>query len=344
MWNTKYVSRYKTNTVKIRSKVYKLTNVFRNVTRSHICSEVRNSCTRGNIRTLYVKYGNSRKSKYRKTPYSNIRSMHLEQGKRYRLHLYERYVYTEPVLREADTQTHKRTVMCTVSRRKQSGTERKQEDPVSYVYAHINYIKFMFVGIGTNTKKLNTPCKKGYVSGKNYALVKKEKPDNMCSIEGTKLAAGRLENCDKTVSEDYGSLSVRSKMEAKSEDGPEMDVDSATPEGQNGKKFNIIYSCEALIICILSVQVLNNGNTITVILLSRLHIMSHSRGTLPIVILYIVYAWLWVLTRYLCIIVQSLTVVSFASIYVTIPLMPYKLYLMLSGVYRGSFRPRRYRE
>ncbi len=137
---------------------------------------------------------------------------------------------------------------------------------------------------------------------------------------------------------------MRSKMEAKSEDGPEMDVDGATPEGQNGKKFNRISSCEPLIICILSVQVLNNGNIITVILLSRLHIMSHIRGTLPLVNHYIVYACLWVLTRYLCIIVQSLAVVSFTSIYLTIPLLPYTLYFMLSGVYRGIFRPRRYRE
>ncbi len=94
MWNTKYVSRYKTNTVKIRSKVYKVTNVFCNVIRSKICSDAKNTI-RGNIRTAYVKYGNSRKSKYIKTPYSNIRSMYLEQGKRYRLHRCEMYVYTD---------------------------------------------------------------------------------------------------------------------------------------------------------------------------------------------------------------------------------------------------------
>jgi hypothetical protein len=282
MWNTKYVSRYKTNTVKIRSKVYKVTNVFRNVIRSKKCSDAKNTI-RGNIRTAYVKYDNSRKSKYIKTPYSNIRSMYLEQGKRYRLHRCEMYVYTEPVLRKANTHTHKRTVKCTVSRRKQSGTERKQETPVLYVCAHIDYSKFIFVGTGTNTKKLNTQSKKGYVIGKKYALVKKESRDNMCIIEGTKLSAGRLESCDKTVSGDYGILSVRSKMEAKSEDGPEMDVDGATPEGQNGKKFNRISSYEPLIVCILSVKVLKKDNIITVTSLSRLHIMSHSRGTLPIV-------------------------------------------------------------
>jgi hypothetical protein len=166
----------------------------------------------------------------------------------------------------------------------------------------------------------------------------------MCIIEDTKLSAGRLESCDKTVSGDYGILSVRSKMEAKAEDGPEMDVDEATLEGQNGKKFNRISSYEPLIICILSVEVLNKGNIIPVTSLSRLHIMSHSRGTLPIVDRYIVYVCLWELTSYLCNIVQSLAVVSFASIYLTIPLLPYKIYFMLIGVYRNIFRPRRYRE
>jgi hypothetical protein len=325
-------------------KVYKVTKVLRNVMRSHISSDVRNSCTRGNIRTLYVKYGNSRKGNYIKKPYSNIRSRYLEQGKRFRLHRCGRCVYTEPVLREEDTRTHKRTVECTVSRRKQSGAERKLEDPVLYVYGHIDYSKLMFVGIGKNTIKLNTQCNKGYVSGKNYTLVKKEKRDGMCIIKSTKLTAGRQENCDKTVSEDYGILSVRSKMEAKTEDGPEMDVDGATPEGQNGKKFNIISSCEPLIIFIPFVQVLNKDNISTLILLSRIHIMSHGRGTLPTVNHYTVYACLWVRTRYLCTYVQSLAVISLTIIYLITSLLPNKLYFMISGVHRGVFRPIRYRE
>jgi hypothetical protein len=72
----------------------------------------------------------------------------------------------------------------------------------------------MFVGIGSNTNNVNTSCKKGYVSGKKCALVKKAKADKMGSIyiECTKLVTGRLENCDKTVSEDYGIFSVPSKM------------------------------------------------------------------------------------------------------------------------------------
>jgi hypothetical protein len=213
--------------------------VVRKVIRSKKCSDDKNTI-RDNIRTAYVKYGNIRKSKYIRTSYSNIRSMYLEHGKIYRPHRCERYVYTKPVLRKADTHTHKRTAKCTVSRRKQSGTERKQETPVLYVRAHIVYSKVMIVGTSTNTTKLNTQSKKGYVNGEKYALLKKGSRDITCILEGTKLSGGSLENCNKTVSGDYGFLSVRSKMEAKSEDGPEMDVDGVTPEGQNGKKLNII--------------------------------------------------------------------------------------------------------
>jgi hypothetical protein len=133
-------------------------------------------------------------------------------------------------------------------------------------------------------------------------------------------------------------------MEAKSEHGPEMDVDSAIPDGQNGKKCNRISSCGPLILCILSMQVLNNGNIVPVNLLSRILILSHSHSILPIVNHYIVYAWLLLLTRYLGNIVQSLAVILFASKYVTVPLLPYKLCYMLSSVYRENFRPRRYRE
>ena len=63
LWNTKCVNRYKSNTVKIRSKVYKVTHVYRKVIRSHICSEVRNNCTRSKISKLYVKYAIIRKSR-----------------------------------------------------------------------------------------------------------------------------------------------------------------------------------------------------------------------------------------------------------------------------------------
>jgi hypothetical protein len=82
--------------------------VYRKVIRSKKCSDAKNNI-RDNIRTAYVKYGNIRKSKYTKTPYSNIRSMYLEHGNKYRLHRCERYVYKKPVLRKADTHTHTHT-------------------------------------------------------------------------------------------------------------------------------------------------------------------------------------------------------------------------------------------
>jgi hypothetical protein len=172
--------------------------VYRKVIRSHICSEVRNNCTRSKISKLYVKYANIRKSRNSKKQHISIRSMHQVRSKRYRLHQCAWYVYTEPFLRVTDTQTYKRTVMCTVSRCKQSGTERKQEDPVSHVYAHIKYISCMFVRFGSNIYNAKTPCKKGNVSGKKC----QQKLDKMGSIECTNPVTGRPEKRNKTVSED----------------------------------------------------------------------------------------------------------------------------------------------
>jgi hypothetical protein len=321
----------------------KVTNASRKVIRSKKCNEAKNNI-RDNIRTAYVKYGNIRKSKYTKTPYSNIRSMYLEHGKKYRLHRCERYVYIKPVLRKADTHTHKRTAKCTVSRSKQSGTERKQETLVLYVRAHIVYSKLTIVGTSTHIKKLNTQSKKGYVNGEKYAFLKKGSRDITCVIEGTKLSGGRLKNCDKTVSGDYGILSVRSKMEAKPEDGPEMDVDGATPEGQNSKKLNIISSCEPLVICILYVKVLNKINSITVTPLYRIQIISHSRSILPKVDRYNAHICHRKLTSYLCNSVQSLAVILSDSLHASIPLSPYKEYFMLFGVHTNTFRQNRYRE
>jgi hypothetical protein len=139
---------------------YKVTNASRKVISSKIYKAAKNTI-RNNIRPAYVKYSNIRKSKYTKTPYSNIRSMYIEHGKKYRLHRCERYVYTKPVLRKADTRTHKHTAKCTVSISKQSGTERKQETPVLYVRAQIVYSKLTIVGTSTHIERLNKQSKKG---------------------------------------------------------------------------------------------------------------------------------------------------------------------------------------
>ncbi len=176
---------------------------------------------------------------------------------------------------------------------------------------------------------------------------------------------GRPEKRNKTVSEDYGTISVHSKMEAKSEDGPEMDVDGVIPDEQNGKKCNRIYSCGLLILCSLCMQLLGNGNTVPVKplfrinissqalsngnidpmkLILRIHIPSHSHIIPPIDNHYIVYAWPLLLTRYLYNIVQPLAVISSASKYVIVPSLPYKLCHMISNLYRELFRIRRYRE
>ena len=116
---------------------------------------------------------------------------------------------------------------------------------------------------------------------------------------------------------------MRSKMEAKSEDGPEMDVDGATPEGQNGKKLNIISSCKPLVICFLYVKVLNITNSFTVITLYHILIISHS---------------------YLCNSVQSLVVILSDILHASILLSPYIEYFALCGVHMNIFRHNRYRE
>ncbi len=127
--------------------------------------------------------------------------MYLEHGKKYRLHRCERYVYTKPVLRKADTRTHKHTAKCAVSSSKQSGTERKQETPVLYVCAHIVYSKLTFVGISTLIVKSNTQSKKGYVNGEKYAVLKQGSRDITCVMEGTELSGGRLKRQSQEITE-----------------------------------------------------------------------------------------------------------------------------------------------
>jgi hypothetical protein len=141
-------------------------------------------------------------------------------------------------------------------------------------------------------------------------------------MEGTKLSSGRLKNCDKTVSGDYGILSVRSKMEAKSEDGPEMDVDGVTPEGQNGKKLTIISSCKPLLTCLLYVNVPNKLKCFRVIPL---------------------YCIL-VIPSYLCNSVRSLAVILSDMFYTSSLLSPHIEYIKRSGVHTNFFRHNRYRE
>ena len=143
IWNNKYGNISKTNTVKIRSRVYEATNMYRKITRSKKCNSKKNNI-RNNIRATYakscrnnetnasckvtkikkyndaknnknsiipsyVKYSNSRKGIYIKKPYTNIHSKYINHGKRYRLQRCERYVYKKPVLRKADTHTHTHT-------------------------------------------------------------------------------------------------------------------------------------------------------------------------------------------------------------------------------------------
>jgi len=298
------------------------TNASRKVTKVKKYNDAKN--TKNSIRPSYVKYSNSRKGIYIKKPYTNIHSKYINHGKRYRLQRCERYVYKKPVLRKADTHTHthKHTANCTVSSSKQSGTEKKQETPVLYVRARNVYSKLTFVGIIIRLIKSNTQNRKGYVNGNIYAVLKQEGGDSTWVMGGTGLSGGKWKKCDRTVSGDYGSFSVHSKMEAKPEEGPEMDVDGATPEGQNGKKLTILSSCKPLLTCLLYVNVPNNLKCFIVIPL---------------------YCIL-VIPSYLCNSVRSLAVILFDMFYTSSLLSPHIEYIKRSGVHTNFFRHNRYRE
>ncbi len=304
--------------------------------RSNICNEVRKNRTRSKMSKLYVKYVKNRKSRNSEKQYINIRSMHQVRSKRYRLHQCVWYVYTEPALRVTDTQTHKCTVMCTVSSWKHSGNEKKQKEPMSQVYVHIKYISCILVRFGSNMCNVKSPCKIDSLSERKC----QRKIKRLSNIECAKWVNGEPKESYKTVSGDYEIFSVLSKMEAKSEDGPEMDVDGITPDEQNGKKCNGIYCCGPLSSCTLCMQLLSNDNVVSVKplfhieMIARIHIPPHCRILILILIL----------TRYMYNIAQSLTMLLSAIKYVIAPFLPYEPCYMISKVYRELFRTSRYRE
>jgi hypothetical protein len=64
----------------------------------------------------------------------------------------------------------------------------------------------------------------------------------------------------------------------------------------------------------------------------------------PIANHHIIYAWPFILIRYMYNIAQPLILLLSAVKYVVIPYLPYRLYSMISNVYRECFRISRYRE
>jgi hypothetical protein len=315
-----------------KSCINNVTNASCKVTKVMKNNDAKNN--KNSIRPSYVKY--SRKGIYITKSYTNIHSKYINQGKRYRLQRCVRYIYMEPVLRQADshththTHTHKHTAKCTVSSSKQSDTEKKQETPVLYVRAHNAYSKLTFVGIGIRLIKSNTQNRKGNVIGNIYAVLKQEGGDSTWVMGGTGLSGGKWKKCDRTVSGDYGYLSVHSKMEAKQEEGPEMDVDGATPEGQNGKKLNILSSCKPSL----------TGLSYVIVPIKR--------KCLIVIPLYCILKFplilILVIPSYLCNSVRSLAVILFDMFYTSSLLSPHIEYIKRSGVHTNFFRHNRYRE
>jgi len=97
------------------------------------------------------------------------------------------------------------------------------------------------------------------------------KLNGLSNIECAKRVNGEPKESYKTVSGDYENISVLSRMEAKSEDGPEMDVDGTTPDEQNGKKWNVIYCRGYLSACVLCTQSSNVHNDVICMQLTSNH-------------------------------------------------------------------------
>ena len=88
-----------------KSCINNVTNAPCKVTKVMKNNDAKNN--KNNIRPSYVKY--NRKGIYITKSYTDIHSKYINQGKRYRLQLFVRYIYMEPVLRQADSHTHTHT-------------------------------------------------------------------------------------------------------------------------------------------------------------------------------------------------------------------------------------------
>ncbi len=344
--------------------------------------KVRKNRTANKINKPYVQYKKYSKYRVRENRYIIGRSMHHVRYIRYRLHQCTVHVYTKLALQVTDTQTHKCTVECTVSSWRHSSTVKKQKEPSSQVYKHRKYNICIIGTFGPNICNVKNPWIKSSMcvymesnsctavrSGPNMSKEKNLSEIGSLSTEKCKrvicdlgtivmsdIGCGKLVNGGtnvsyKTVSRDYGNISVPSKMEAKSEDGPEMDVDGTTPDEQNGKKCKVIYRrgvCSSYIICmqtsmfhnsdVIYMHLSSNNNVIAVkpslciIMLVRRHMSSRChRVTLNLI-------------AYMYNITQSLTKLSVNIKYVIAASLLYELGHMLSKINIWLSRVSRYRE
>jgi len=172
------------------------------------------------------------------------RGMYQVQGKKYRIQIIPRHVYIEPVLRRSRKKTNTLKVACTVSRSKQSAAERERDDTCPYVNVYNSYKR---AKIGIVTWNVCKSCEECYI-GNNKAALEYVNPTNCgCRIECTNRRDSKRVEGNRKVSRDYVNFAVLGKMEAKAEEGPEMDVDGAPPTGQNGKRCRHIVSCNNML-------------------------------------------------------------------------------------------------
>jgi len=110
------------------------------------------------------------------------------------------------------------------------------------------YNSYKRAKIGIEMLNVRKSCEECYI-GKNKAALEYVKPTNcVCRIESTNHHDNKREEGNRKVSRDYVNFAVLGKMEAKAEEGPEMDVDGAPPTGQNGKRCRHIVSCSDMLL------------------------------------------------------------------------------------------------
>ena len=170
------------------------------------------------------------------------RGMYQVQGKKYRIQIIPSvcmYVYAKPVLRRSRKKTNTPKVACTVSLSKQSAAEGERDDTCPYVNVYNRYKR---VEIGILTGNVCKSCEECYIG--NIEVLEYVNPTE-CGrrIECTNRRDSKRVEDNRKVSRDYVNFAVIGKMEAKAEEGPEMDVDGAPPTGQNGKRCRHIVSC-----------------------------------------------------------------------------------------------------
>jgi hypothetical protein len=214
------------------------------------------------ITKIYVLNSNMANKRYSERSYGCKLGTIKKQCKTSIIHMRVIRVYIEPVWRWDVKQTHKQEP-CTVSCSKQSAAARKWKDTCmtdteyecnKYVESVINEKSIC------KERKIWFKCiENGDLEGLKLVICPKCK-------KNIETNANERKKCNRIVSGEFGNLTVLDKMEAKAEDGPEMDVDGAISEGQNGKNCQRKISRKFVMLCAPSPNTCNklfNGPIVT---------------------------------------------------------------------------------